>query len=263
MAFSLGGFVGSAISSVADIFGAERQHQFAEKQLASQQDFAATPHQREVRDLTEAGLNPMLGIMKGGGAPMPGTVGIPHRQNPVAAGANTAAQIAQLGNIEAQTDLLRAQTETEKKRPANVEQLTSTSNQQAIHYNSQTNNLIAEIHNIRARLPLIKSEEQRNTAAANLARIETRLKGLEVPAAMNSAKAAETWWKQNVHPFIGDVKDIATTVSSAVGAAAAGRFLGRGLESNRGRQGISIHNHPAAPAASSSRNPTRDAWRQK
>lgn len=73
-----------------------------------QRDMANTAHQREVKDLRAAGLNPILSVSKGGGgAPVPAT-SAPHIQSPQIQ--SKLLNSAQMQISNEQINLLRAQT---------------------------------------------------------------------------------------------------------------------------------------------------------
>lgn len=68
---------GSVMSSAADIYMAERNNKI-------KVDLANTAHQREVRDLRRAGLNPILSATGGSGAAVP-NLSVPDVENPAPA----------------------------------------------------------------------------------------------------------------------------------------------------------------------------------
>jgi hypothetical protein len=106
--FSWGSLAPSAIGAVGSYLGASEANKASAAQARSQMDFqermSSTAHQREVKDLIAAGLNPMLSA-KLGGASSPAGAMAPV-QNVLGQATASAAQNYQL---ETQARLIRAQ----------------------------------------------------------------------------------------------------------------------------------------------------------
>jgi hypothetical protein len=106
--FSWGSLAPSAIGAVGSYIGASEANKAsaaqAEKQMSFQERMSSTAHQREVKDLIAAGLNPMLSA-KLGGASSPAGAMAPV-QNVLGQATASAAQNYQL---ETQARLIRAQ----------------------------------------------------------------------------------------------------------------------------------------------------------
>lgn len=96
----LGDNFGTIVGALGSYFGQQSTNQqntaLSEKQMAFQEAMSSTAHQREVKDLTKAGLNPVLSAGGGGSSTPSGSM--PQVQNPLAASLSTALQLQQQKN---------------------------------------------------------------------------------------------------------------------------------------------------------------------
>lgn len=151
-----------------------------------QRDMASTAHQREVKDLRKAGLNPILSAKHGGAATPPGSAANAANSN-VAQAYNSARATEQQGTlIPEQRTLLRAQADdTNSARALKDAQAADVNNTQLSRISEtiartyaalqsgnlsteQRNKIIQEIRNLEAQRRLLNV--QTNSAAAELER---------------------------------------------------------------------------------------------
>lgn len=127
-----GGFLGGLIKAapvldigakiLGGIFGkssAKKQNQMqlamAREQMQFQERMANTAHQREVQDLRQAGLNPILSANKGAPAPGGAQANIVGEDNVMAQNlGNMLSSAQQIAQIRQQTELLKATTDKEQ-----------------------------------------------------------------------------------------------------------------------------------------------------
>lgn len=221
----------------------------AERQNRENRDLANTRWQRGVKDMMAAGINPMLGAMKGD----PGS-GNPNMVSELGAGVSSGQSGAL---IKANLEKIRAETDKEKSVAAvnqvmipKVMQETQTSGASADNLRGQTEriswekaHLSAQREELLGRRLKHLSEAEKAAAERELIDIDQQLRrldvihsGLTIPKARNLSEAEESWFKKNVSPYLGDVGSIFSSASSAATGMAAGRFATMGASPNRGHR---------------------------
>lgn len=174
--FSIGGILGSiAAPIIGGLFGssgqreanaanarqAHDQMQFQAGQTKEQMEFqermANTAHQRQVADLRAAGLNPVLSVTGGGGAPSPGGAsasGAQARMESVGGAAVQAAHSAQSAKM------MREQIENVREQNKNIAADTELKHTQRVFTSQQWNTSRAEegLKNEQAAVERIQAE---------------------------------------------------------------------------------------------------------
>ncbi len=112
----LGSILPSVIGGVSSLIGGKQRNEAASAQAQRQMDFqermSSTAHQREVKDLRAAGLNPILSATGGRGASSPGGAQAPIQDvlTPAVSSALAARKLSQeIANLKATEQLTKAQ----------------------------------------------------------------------------------------------------------------------------------------------------------
>lgn len=189
------------INSAQMAFNAEE----AAKKRAWDEQMRATQYQTAVGDLRASGLNPMLAYQQGG-AGMPGGATanagsmIP-MQNATQAGINGAMAAAQIANIHAQTDKIKAETPVAVANVGNIEQQTKNLKEGLTKITEEIRNVRMDTLEKEERVTLIRAQQQLTNIQKDLtkgqitfvqaqeavAKVEAQLKNYAVPEARNTA----------------------------------------------------------------------------
>ena len=182
---SIGSFLGGerANSANADINSAQMANNAAEaeKNRNFQERMRSTQYQTTVKDLSAAGLNPMLAYTNGGAGNISGATA---QSGPMQKMENTSAAAVQGGLAAAQIENLKSQTEVnkaqEQKVLAEVPQTHASTGQilgNTERIKNEVNKIVAEIKNINMktlneeeRVTLTRAQQQLTNAQARLAK---------------------------------------------------------------------------------------------
>lgn len=190
----------------------------AQKQMDFQERMSNTSHQREIKDLAAAGLNPILSSKYGGSSTPGGAMAqIADTHTPAASSAAARArqtlelqQMASSINLQsAQAQKLRAETLNTPKQGALINKQTEIG-QSTINLNSeQEANLRKTRKNIMQQFYLIREQITDTTTRHQLREIETRIRNLDLTQAKNREQIAK-----DLGPIGQTIKDSPTATKA-------------------------------------------------
>lgn len=239
---ALGALGGALIGGLGSFFSASASNKamkkIAREQMQFQERMSNTAHQREIKDLSKAGLNPMLSVAPGGhGASTPEGSQAGHMDefgsaaHSVSSGVQAAANIKL---IQAQTEAATATANNQNSQAAvnvatvpKIYQETETSSaQHGVNINQatlltvQARKTLHEISKIMADTDL--THAQKNNEIERLPGISEINKHLQLatPQLRNMSNAQESDWMKNFAPYID-------SILHGTGAAANLKFLVR------------------------------------
>lgn len=189
----LGGGVGDVVSGGLDYLGGVQTNNANAAEAQKNRDFqnqqTSTAYQRAVKDLSAAGLNPMLAYTNGGASSGGGAQAV--MQNAVGSSVHTAMQAkinnATIQNLQKQGDKLEADT-----------QLSKDLSSKAL---ADINNANAQAHNALS--------ASRNTD------VDTALRSLDIPRAALDAKVTKSWLGRNAAYLDRVMKSVSPFASNA------------------------------------------------
>tara|TARA_R110002072_G_scaffold196017_3_gene353390 strand:+ start:4853 stop:5599 length:747 start_codon:yes stop_codon:yes gene_type:complete len=177
--------VGSLIGAGASLYGGESRNQAQEAQSAQQMAFqermSNTAHQRQIKDLKAAGLNPILSAKYGGASsPLGSQAQIQDAISPAVSTAFQSKMIqAQVTKAKAEAVKATAEADNAKSQNANIPKQGVLLDQQAKNTKADTRKKIGEILNLRSIETKLKSETQNNYETRVLKKQEQILNVLE------------------------------------------------------------------------------------
>lgn len=187
-------------------------------------EMSNTQYQRAVKDMMDAGLNPMLLAGKAGGnsaapAPMPssaaasgsrasasgtGAPNLARMENAASSAAGIATSIAHIGRALAETEQVKAQTDVTRAQALNVAEDTKLKASQGHESFWRSIKTQAEETKTYKEIEKLQADIIHSTSSAQKLNSITRLIDLAIPKAVNEAMAEDTWFKRNVSPFLRD-----------------------------------------------------------
>jgi len=203
----VGTALGAGLGLGADLVTSAFNFHESRQNRKFQRDMANTAHQREVKDLIAAGLNPVLSAKLGGASTPPTSAAqISSPMQGAASGASIAAQKQNAGLIQAQTRNLNAQASK-----AEVDARVAAAGEPFSSGMAEMENALKKQDVFRGDVEsspeALRALAKKIIAEASSAGSNAALLSGQIPAAFNQTEMSKTWYGRFVLPYIRSILD--------------------------------------------------------
>lgn len=199
--------VGASVGAVTDIASSAFNVHEARQNRRFQRDMANTAHQREVKDLVKAGLNPVLSARLGGASTPPTSAAqITSPMQGAKSGADIVAARQNADLLKAQTRNLNAQAgkaEVDARLAEAGEPFASKMPEADLALKRQS----VYVGDVSTTPAALRALAEKIIAEASTARSSAALLSGQVPAAYNQSEMSKTWYGKHVLPYIRSILD--------------------------------------------------------
>lgn len=161
-----GGLLGAGMSLFGNMFSNNNNQAMMQQQQAFQEKMSSTAYQRAYKDMTAAGLNPMMMFSSGSAASTPpgaspvaqqpaGSLSVDAMQKALSTATQMRVADATINNLVEQNAKIKAETLTERERPALV-------GQQVLLTADQASKVATETNTLREALPIVVNDALRS-----------------------------------------------------------------------------------------------------